>query len=356
MLSILLSALLGSAAVHGVPTERRDDIPCHAKKIEDYTVVKDDTLGMLAHRFCTGICDIAKYNNIPDPNHIEGNQQLKIPAECISPPDNTTCLVTPKPPPAPVVIVPIKCPDEAICKATEMVYTYVVEGDTIGAFAYKYNTGICDISKASKIDNPNVIFPGQNLSIPAQCTGTIDNTTCIPPTPPSTKDSPCIPTIPLGYSVVDGDTLTKIAGEFSVSLQSLEASNPQITNPDLINVGQPITIPVADKYSVVSGDTFTTITTKFGLSIDALSKANPQVTDINVIQAGQVLNLPICKSGSASAAQCPSDVYKIQSGDIFVDLAAKYSTTIERIQSFNPAIDPTKLAVAEPIRLPKTCA
>ncbi|KAH9820865.1 Carbohydrate-binding module family 50 protein [Teratosphaeria destructans] len=357
MLSILLSALLGSAAVHAVPTvDRREDIPCNAANIEDYAVVKDDTLGKLADRYKSGICDIAKYNNLPDPNHIEVNQHLKIPANCKSPPDDTTCLSPPKPKPAPVVVVPVDCPDEAICKATQMVYTSVVEGDTLGAFAYLYGTGICDIAKASNIQNPNLIFPKQNLTIPAHCTGHIDNTTCIPPDPPVTKDATCIPSIPLPYNVVSGDTLTKIAGEFSISLQALEGSNPQITNPDKIDVGQLITVPAADTYSVVSGDTFSAIATRFGLSLDAFTKANPQVPDINKIDVGQALKLPLCNSGSASVAQCPSEVYKIKSGDLFVDLANTYKTTIARIQSFNPALDPTKLAVDAPIRLPKNCA
>jgi spore coat assembly protein SafA len=45
------------------------------------------------------------------------------------------------------------------------------------------------------------------------------------------------------YVVRPGDTLSGIAERFGVSLGALEAANPQITNPDLINPGQVIKIP-----------------------------------------------------------------------------------------------------------------
>lgn len=45
------------------------------------------------------------------------------------------------------------------------------------------------------------------------------------------------------YTVQSGDNLTNIAASEGVTLQALEAANPQITNPDLINVGDVINIP-----------------------------------------------------------------------------------------------------------------
>ena len=45
------------------------------------------------------------------------------------------------------------------------------------------------------------------------------------------------------HTVRSGDTLTRIANAHAISLTSLLAANPQITNPDVIRIGQSINIP-----------------------------------------------------------------------------------------------------------------
>lgn len=47
----------------------------------------------------------------------------------------------------------------------------------------------------------------------------------------------------LTYTVVSGDTLTKIATKFHTTVQAILAANPSITNPNNITVGQVIVIP-----------------------------------------------------------------------------------------------------------------
>ena len=48
---------------------------------------------------------------------------------------------------------------------------------------------------------------------------------------------------PVIYSVVEGDNLSKIGSAHNVEWQRLWAKNTQLTNPDLIHVGDQITIP-----------------------------------------------------------------------------------------------------------------
>jgi surface antigen len=48
---------------------------------------------------------------------------------------------------------------------------------------------------------------------------------------------------PVIYLVVDGDNLSKIGTAYNVEWQRLWAKNTQLTNPDLIHVGDQITIP-----------------------------------------------------------------------------------------------------------------
>jgi surface antigen len=52
---------------------------------------------------------------------------------------------------------------------------------------------------------------------------------------------------PVVYTVVEGDNLTKIGTAYNVEWQRLWAKNTQLTNPDLIHVGDKITIPLADE-------------------------------------------------------------------------------------------------------------
>lgn len=96
------------------------------------------------------------------------------------------------------------------------------------------------------------------------------------------------------YTVKSGDTLSKIAGYYDVTVSDILAANPSITNPSWIYVGQKITIPSSKfvKYTVRSGDTFGGIAAKFQISIAELKKANPQITDISRIYVGQILMIP----------------------------------------------------------------
>ncbi len=52
---------------------------------------------------------------------------------------------------------------------------------------------------------------------------------------------------PVTYTVVEGDNLTKIGSANNVEWQRLWAKNTQLTHPDRINVGDSITIPLADE-------------------------------------------------------------------------------------------------------------
>lgn len=58
------------------------------------------------------------------------------------------------------------------------------------------------------------------------------------PSPSATPKPTPPPVIPDTYTVVSGDTLSSIARKFGLSLSTLEALNPQISNPNLIYPGQ----------------------------------------------------------------------------------------------------------------------
>ena len=63
--------------------------------------------------------------------------------------------------------------------------------------------------------------------------------------PAVTDETPIVPEIDyLEYTVVKGDNLTKIANKYGVTVPEILAVNPLITNPNIIRVGQVITIPI----------------------------------------------------------------------------------------------------------------
>ena len=95
----------------------------------------------------------------------------------------------------------------------------VRSGDTLSGIGQAFGVSWRDIAAANGIANPNVIHPGQVLSIPgASATGG------------ST------------YEVRRGDTLSGIADRFGTTYQNLAALNG-IPNPNIIQVGQIIRLP-----------------------------------------------------------------------------------------------------------------
>jgi nucleoid-associated protein YgaU len=64
-----------------------------------------------------------------------------------------------------------------------------------------------------------------------------------PSTAESLAPTPLPTPTPLTYTIVRGDTLTKIAKKFGVTVEQILAANPQIKNANNINVGDVIVIP-----------------------------------------------------------------------------------------------------------------
>jgi GH25 family lysozyme M1 (1,4-beta-N-acetylmuramidase) len=99
--------------------------------------------------------------------------------------------------------------------------TYTMQaGDTLAAIALKFNVSLTDLVN---LNNAVLIQPGKVLNLPSSG-GPI-------PKPPQTT-----------YVVKPGDTLTAIAAKFGTTVAAIVAAN-NITNPNLISVGQMLVIP-----------------------------------------------------------------------------------------------------------------
>ncbi|WP_214703615.1 MULTISPECIES: LysM peptidoglycan-binding domain-containing protein [unclassified Exiguobacterium] len=163
--------------------------------------------------------------------------------------------------------------------STNKTYT-VKSGDTLYSIARTYGVTVSDLAAANNITNVNLISVGQVLNIPG--------TTVTPP--PSTT---------VKYTVKSGDTLYKIATMYNTTVAKIAAAN-NITNVNLISVGQVLIIPgttvtpppaTTVKYTVKSGDTLYKIATMYNTTVAKIAAAN-NITNVNLISVGQVLTIP----------------------------------------------------------------
>ena len=159
-------------------------------------------------------------------------------------------------------------------------FIYIVaRGETLRSLAARFGTSVDALLAANPdITNANLIYEGQHLKVYVSA----PPPTQPPPPPPGGQT----------YYVQKGDTLRKIASKFSTTVQEILRVNPRISNPNLIYVGQAISIPSGvSTYIVQRGDTLRIIANKFGTTVDNLLRLNPNIKNANLIYVGQVLNV-----------------------------------------------------------------
>ncbi len=177
----------------------------------------------------------------------------------------------------------------------------------------------------------------------------------------------------LSYKVVKGDTLSKIAKKYGVSVTSIKAANG--LKGDTIKLGQELTIPGASsapesispaeasvsgsEYVVVSGDSLSRIAKKFGVSVGDLRVANSLKSD--TIRVGQKLVIPAAgiapKSVAAPAPVKPAlsasgDTYTVQSGETLGGISKRLGVSIQALMDLNGISDPRKLAAGQVLKVP----
>lgn len=160
-------------------------------------------------------------------------------------------------------------------------FIYIVaRGDTLKGLATRFGTTMDALLRDNpEIKNANVIYEGQWIKVYT-----------VAPTPPPSTPPP--PTSGQLYFVRKGDTLRNIASRLSTTVEEILKVNPQIANPNVIYVGQAITIPAGvPTYIVQTGDTLRIIANKFGTTVETLLSLNPNITNQNLIYVGQVINV-----------------------------------------------------------------
>ena len=199
------------------------------------------------------------------------------------------------------------------------------------------------MAQLNNITNPNLIYVGQVLKIYGNNKVQRGNNNF------STT-----------YVVQSGDTLSGIAARFGTTVQELTQLN-DITNPNLIYVGEVLKIPVSNSvksgassnqyqntYVVQSGNTLSGIAARFGTTAQYLARING-IENPNLIYPGQILK--IVTSGVSAQGGIGTTTYVVKSGDTLSGIALRFGTTVSNLVALNDISNPNLIYAGQVLKI-----
>ncbi|WP_188511094.1 LysM peptidoglycan-binding domain-containing protein [Conyzicola nivalis] len=199
----------------------------------------------------------------------------------------------------------------------------VASGDTVSSIAGRYGLSTASVLALNGLGWKSTIFPGQELKL---------NSGAVAAAPVAITAAPAASSG--RYTIVSGDTVSRIASKFGVTTQAILSANG-LAGSSIIYPGQSLAIPggatstapvkaapvkatpvkatpvsapvtaapVASSgtYTIVSGDNLTKIASKLKVSLTSLLKAN-NLTTTSVIFAGRTLTVPGAVTASVPTA------------------------------------------------------
>ncbi len=174
-----------------------------------------DTLTSISRRHGISIADIARLNDLPDPNRIVAGLRLRLEA-------NGPVSAAPRP--------------EAAPAAADRSHT-IGRGEHLTGIARHYGVSIAAIAAANGIADASRIYAGQRLVIPGAPTAPARPAS----SPRPAKPNPA-PAVERTHTVGPGEHLTGIARRFGVSIAAIVAANG-IADPSRIYAGQRLVVP-----------------------------------------------------------------------------------------------------------------
>ncbi|QFK72908.1 LysM peptidoglycan-binding domain-containing protein [Pradoshia sp. D12] len=229
----------------------------------------------------------------------------------------------------------------------------IKKGDTLSAIANKSGTTVAALKQANQLKS-DLIYPNQVLKIISTS-----------PTKPATTKKTAQAKIPSQtssaktYKVVSGDSLSKIAAKYKVSINNLIEWNnlkSTIIYPNQVLkvsrttavINQPVTTspksPSTSKttvYVVKSGDSLSQIGKKYGLTVAKLKTLNNLKSDL--IYVGQKLKVAVLtttnppKQPTVPKTPTPSTntTYSVRGGDTLGRISQQYGMTVAQLKSLN---------------------
>jgi uncharacterized protein YkwD len=188
------------------------------------------------------------------------------------------------------------------------------------------------------------------------------------PRPPTLTPTP----IPVYHVVQEGEVPLSIAAEYDISVDTLLEIN-NITDPTRLQIGQQLLIPVTvtptpalpsptptprvsptptpdPVYHVVqAGDMLIDLASEYSTTVEIIMLAN-DLDNPRTLRVGQELLIP----PSDVSFGTPTVVHQVEGGDTVSRLAFLYGSTIEDILAANPDLEPTALQIGQKVIIPVT--
>jgi LysM repeat protein len=158
--------------------------------------------------------------------------------------------------------------------------TYTIKrGDTISGIAQRYGLSTSSLLSINGLTSRSIIYPGQTIklsgsSISITPVSQVDPIGDPPSTPPTSAPAPVVNN---HYTIKSGDTVTKIASKFGVSVDAILKANG-LSRTSIIYAGRTLVIPGVSV--VQDGSSITPLTAEMA--------ANARI----IIQVGRELNVP----------------------------------------------------------------
>lgn len=249
-------------------------------------------------------------------------------------------------------------------------YYTVQSGDTLSGIALKFSTTSSKLAQLNSISNPNLIYVGQRLLVNQSSNSNSSSSGQSSSTTTNTEASAA------SYTVKSGDTLSGIASQYNTTVNQIVSLN-QLSNPNLIYVGQVLKLKnsqttnsssssssstattTAGTYTVKAGDTLSAIASRYSTSSSTLASLN-SLSNPNLIYVGQVLKVSSNASTSSSTSSSANSTvttaasYTVKAGDTLSAIAAKYGTTYQALASANSISNPNDIYVGQVIKVSAT--
>lgn len=249
-------------------------------------------------------------------------------------------------------------------------YYTVQSGDTLSGIALKFSTTSSKLAQLNSISNPNLIYVGQRLLVNQSSNSNSSSSGQSSSTTTNTETSSA------SYTVKSGDTLSGIASQYNTTVNQIVSLN-QLSNPNLIYVGQVLKLKnsqttnsssssssstattTAGTYTVKAGDTLSAIASRYSTSSSTLASLN-SLSNPNLIYVGQVLKVSSNASTSSSTSSSANSTvttaasYTVKAGDTLSAIAAKYGTTYQALASTNSISNPNDIYVGQVIKVSAT--
>ncbi|MGM7634593.1 LysM peptidoglycan-binding domain-containing protein [Bacillus sp. Hm123] len=286
---------------------------------ENHVVKPGETLESIAKTYNVDLEVLKKINEL-NSDQLYADQTLKVISE-------------------PLLVEEEQVTSASVSKQVSRTKVYTVQGgDSLFAIATIYNMSVAQLQELNGLKSTN-IYEGQKLIVSGQAS---------PEQAPSVSEQkPLMTAAASTYAVQSGDSLSKIAAKYKMSVTQLMQLNG--LNSHMIYVGQKLKVSgkpsqskppskpsaTSNTYTVKSGDSLSKIAALHKMSVTQLMQLNG--LNSHIIYVGQKLKV----SGTPPQPKPPSkppatsNTYIVKSGDSLSKIAALHKMSVTQLMQLN---------------------